>query len=118
MATLMLLQLDQENTRLKAQLESLLREARRNEDRMRRLDRIERQLIGADSLSELIRLLLSEYKTAFGVEQATLTLIDREQVLTELLRENPDTPTPPRLCPTLLPTATGIMELYAHGGIP
>jgi diguanylate cyclase (GGDEF)-like protein len=118
MAMLMLLQLDQENARLKAQLENLLREGRRNEDRMRRMDKIERQLIGATSLGELIRLLLSEYRAAFGVEQATLTLIDRELVLAELLNENSDTPAPARLCPTLLPAATGILGLYAHGMVP
>ena len=108
----MLLQLEQENSRLKAQLENLLREGRRSEDRMRRLDRIERQLIAADSLSEMVLLLLSEYRSAFGVEQVTLILIDSEQVLGKLLSDHPQSAIPSRLCPTLLPAAGTIQGLY------
>ncbi len=112
MAATMLLQLEQENSRLKAQLENLLREGRRSEDRMRRLDRIERQLIAADSLSEMVLLLLSEYRSAFGVEQVTLILIDSEQVLGKLLSDHPQSAIPSRLCPTLLPAAGTIQGLY------
>jgi diguanylate cyclase (GGDEF)-like protein len=112
------LKLDQENTRLKAQLDAMLREARRNEDRMKRMDRIERQLIAADSLSALVALLLSEYKTSFGVEQATLTLVDREHVLAKLLAESPDTAAHSRLHPTLLPAAGGLHLHYGHGLTP
>ncbi len=114
----MLLKLDQENTRLKSQLDSMLREARRNQDRMQRMDRIERQLIAADSLSALVGLLLSEYKTAFGVEQATLTLVDREHVLAKLLVENLDLPTKSRLHPTLIAAAGSLHLHYGHGLTP
>jgi diguanylate cyclase (GGDEF)-like protein len=114
----MLLKLDQENTRLKAQLDGMLREARRNQDRMLRMDRIERQLIAADSLSALVGLLLSEYKTAFGVEQATLTLVDREHVLAKLLAENLDLPTRSRLLPTLIAGAGSLHLHYGHGLTP
>ena len=61
-------QLQAENYSLRQQLEALLFEARCNEDKMRRFDQIERRLIGAPSLVELVRLLLSEYKAAFGVD--------------------------------------------------
>ncbi len=108
----MLIQLDQEIARLKGQMDYLLREARRNEDRMRRLDGIERQLIGADSLSELVRILLSEYRTAFAVEQATLTLVDRDHVLAKLLNENPQVPALPGFSPRLLPSPTSIVGLF------
>ncbi len=108
----MLLQLEQENARLRAQLESLLREGRRNQDRMRRLDAIERQLIAANSLSELVLLLLSQYRSAFGVEQVTLILIDPEQLLQKLLAEPGPSATPSRLCPTLLPAAKNLQALY------
>lgn len=69
--------LQNENFSLRQQLEALLTQARLNEDRMRRFDRLERRLIGAGSLAELVRLLLSEYKQAFGVEFVTLMLVDQ-----------------------------------------
>ena len=74
-----------ENFSLRQQLETLLHEARRNEDKMRRFDQLERQLIGAGSLLELVSLLLSEYKQAFGVEHVTLALVDREMEATRIL---------------------------------
>lgn len=74
-----------ENHSLRQQLEALLREARQNEDKMRRFDQLQRQLIGADSLPELIGLLLSEYKQAFGVEFVTLALLDREYEVARIL---------------------------------
>lgn len=77
--------LQSDNFSLRQQLETLLHEARRNEDKMRRFDQFERQLIGAGSLLELIRLLLSEYKLAFGVEFVTLALIDREYEIARIL---------------------------------
>jgi diguanylate cyclase (GGDEF)-like protein len=81
--------LQAENFSLREQLESLLYEARQNEDKMRRFDQLERQLIGAGSLLELLRLLLSEYKLAFGVEFVSLALIDREQEATRILESGP-----------------------------
>jgi len=45
--------LQSENFSLRQQLETLLLEARRNEEKMRRFDQLERRLIGADSLLEL-----------------------------------------------------------------
>ena len=77
--------LQSENYTLRQQLENLLVEARRNEEKMRRFDQLERQLIGAGSLTELVRLLLTEYKLAFNVEYVTLTLIDPELESTRIL---------------------------------
>jgi len=74
-----------ENVSLREQLERLLHEARRNEDKMRRFDQLERRLIGAGSLLELIRLLLTEYKQAFAVEFVTLALLDRDYEATRIL---------------------------------
>ncbi|MGS0756405.1 DUF484 family protein [Roseateles sp. GG27B] len=68
--------LQAENLALKQQLQRLLREARSNEDKMQRFDQLENRLIGARSIAELIRLLLDEYKLAFGVEFVTLALLD------------------------------------------
>ena len=78
-----------ENFSLRQQLEALLHEARCNEDKMRRFDQIERQLIGAGSLAELVRTLLSEYKSAFGVEHVTLALVDAEYEAARILEAEP-----------------------------
>jgi diguanylate cyclase (GGDEF)-like protein len=78
-------QLQSENYSLRQQLEALLHEARCNEDKMRRFDQLERRLIGAPSLLELVRLLLSEYKAAFGVEWVTLALVDPEYEAARIL---------------------------------
>ncbi|MBA4344423.1 MAG: diguanylate cyclase, partial [Methylibium sp.] len=75
----MLSDLQAENQALRRQLEALLREARSNEDKMRRFEQLEHRLIGAASVLELLRLLLGEYKLAFGIEAVTLTLLDPEQ---------------------------------------
>lgn len=77
--------LQTENFSLRQQLESLLHEARLNEDKMRRFDQLERQLIGAHSLVDLIHLLLSDYKQAFGIEFVALALVDREYEAARIL---------------------------------
>jgi diguanylate cyclase (GGDEF)-like protein len=82
--------LQSENYSLRQQLESLLSEARRNEDKMRRFDQLQRRLIGADSLPELVGLLLSEYKLAFGVECVALALVDEEYEISRILESCPD----------------------------
>jgi two-component system cell cycle response regulator len=77
--------LQSENFSLRQQMETLLFEARCNEDKMRRFDLLERRLIGAGSLLELVRLLLAEYKIAFAVEFVTLALVDRDYEATRIL---------------------------------
>ncbi|MBK7355046.1 sensor domain-containing diguanylate cyclase [Propionivibrio sp.] len=77
--------LQSENFSLRQQLETLLHEARQNEDKMRRFDQLERKLIAASSLLELVRLLLSEYKLAFGIDHVTLALVDKDYEATRIL---------------------------------
>jgi len=77
--------LQSENYSLRQQLEALLLEAQRNEDKMHRFDQIERRLIAAGSLPELISLLLFEYKLAFSVDFVTLALVDRDYEVTRIL---------------------------------
>ena len=77
--------LEAENSSLRRQLETLLHEARQNQDKMRRFDQLERLLIGAGSLLELVRLLLTEYKLAFGLDFVTLALLDRDHEATRIL---------------------------------
>jgi two-component system, cell cycle response regulator len=85
--------LQHENYSLRHQLESLLHEARENERKMRRFDMLERQLIGARSLVDLIRLLLTDYKHAFGLEFVTLALVDREYEAARILETDNDVAT-------------------------
>jgi diguanylate cyclase (GGDEF)-like protein len=71
-------QLEQENAELRRKLDELVREARSNEGKMRRFERLEHRLIGARSFVELLHLLLGDYKQEFGLEALGLTLVDRE----------------------------------------
>lgn len=82
--------LQSENDFLRRQLEALLHEARQNENKMRRFDQFQHKLIGADSLLELIHLLLIEFKLAFGVEFVTLALVDQEYEVARILGNGPD----------------------------
>ncbi len=68
--------LETENAELRGQLAELLRAAKQNEDKLRRFDDLERQIIGAGSLFELIQTVLNEYRHAFAVDTVTLWLID------------------------------------------
>jgi uncharacterized protein YigA (DUF484 family) len=77
-----------ENYSLRQQLEGLLHEARQNETKMRRFDQLERRLIGARSLVELLQALLTDYKASFGIEFVSLALIDREYEATRILEAN------------------------------
>lgn len=73
---LSLAMLQAENQRLRAQLEAMLSEARLNQEKMRRFDQLERQVIGAACLAELIRTLLLDYRTLFELDAVTLALVD------------------------------------------
>lgn len=77
--------LQAENLALRRQLDTLLREARANEEKMLRFEQLEHRLIGARSVAELLRLLLGEYKLAFGIEAVTLTLLDPEHEVRRIL---------------------------------
>lgn len=78
-----------ENLTLRNQLESLLSEARQNEQKMRRFDRIEQRLIASSSLAELIDLLLGDFKTSFELDAVTLMLVDPEYEVARLLELAP-----------------------------
>lgn len=107
-----------ENYVLRQQLEVLLHEARQNENKMRRFDQLQRQLIGAGSLRQLIHLLLSEYKLAFGVEFVTVALIDREHEIPGILESGlgHDGPDHDVACSglTLLQSSAALESLYGE----
>lgn len=109
--------LQSENYLLRQQLDVLLHEARQNENKMRRFDQLQHQLIGAGSLLELIHLLLSEYKLAFGVEFVTLALVDRECEIARVL-ENGLGNDRPSSGLTLLRSSATLETLYSHNRDP
>ena len=74
-----------ENQYLRRQLQSLLAEARQNEEKMRRFDRLERRLIGTRSLAELVNTLLHDYKAVFDLDAVTLALADPEYEAARIL---------------------------------
>jgi len=83
-------QLRSENAALREQLGALLREARANEDKLRRFQRLERRLIAARSLADLLRLLLGDYKQDFGLEAVGLRLVDPDGEVARVLAGEPD----------------------------
>lgn len=109
--------LQSENYSLRQQLEALLSEARQNEDKMRRFDLLQRQLIGANSLPELISLLLSEYKQAFGVEFVTLALLDGEYEVARIIECDADREAIEEGL-TLLQTIAPLASLYPDANSP
>jgi two-component system cell cycle response regulator len=80
--------LDSEARDLRIQLHTLLEEARINEKIFRRFDRLERDLIAAHSLSDLIQSILLGLKFILETDAATLTLVDPEYEITRILEEN------------------------------
>ena len=74
-----------ENQALKQQLANLLQEARVNEEKMRRFDLLERKMISAHALPEIIDLLLHDYRAAFEIEFLSLLLVDPNNEIRNLL---------------------------------
>ncbi len=107
--------LEAENSSLRRQLETLLHEARQNEEKMRRFDQLERLLIGAGSLLELVRLLLTEYKLAFGLDVVTLALLDRDHEATRILEGGLG-----EACSglTLMPSPAPLEAIYRESRLP
>lgn len=68
--------LQAENQRLRTQLDTVMREARLNQAKMRRFDWLERKVIGAASLAALIETLLFDYKLQFELDAVSLALLD------------------------------------------
>jgi len=79
--------LQAENQRLKQQLDSLLHEARLNQDKLRRFDQLERQLVAAPTLAALIDTLLVDYPRLFQLDGVTLALVDPGHEVRALLGE-------------------------------
>ncbi len=77
-----------ENAALRQQLDDLLAEARRNEEKLRRFDQIERRLIGTRSLGEAVRLILDHYREAFELDAVSLSLVDPDYEIARILESD------------------------------
>ncbi len=103
-----------ENRRLQAQLDTLMTEARLNQDKLRRFDQLERKVIGAASLAELVATLLVDYPALFDLDAVTLALVDGQYEVARILGESGASPA--RL--VLLSSEEPLQVLYAAGKRP
>jgi diguanylate cyclase (GGDEF)-like protein len=77
--------LQNENTLLRQQLQSLLEEARLNENKWHRLNQLEKQLIATRTFPDLIQAILQSYKSAYEIDVVTIVLADPEYEITRTL---------------------------------
>lgn len=77
--------LQTENQHLRDRLQTLLAEARLNEQKMHRFDQLERCLIRTHSLAELIQILLCNFKNIFDHDAVALAIIDPEYEAARIL---------------------------------
>jgi two-component system cell cycle response regulator len=85
--TLMRTDLYTENQFLRRQLRELMAQARKNEQKLRRIQAQEYRLISTNSLFELIQRIICDYRTSSSLDFVTLTLIDREYEIQRILTE-------------------------------
>jgi diguanylate cyclase (GGDEF)-like protein len=78
-------ELYQENRQLRYQLKALLAQARQNEQKMLRFNEQEFRLISTNSLADLIRMVVYDYRATFELDVVTLTLIDTEKEINDIL---------------------------------
>ncbi len=76
----------QENQSLKRRQSILINQARRNEQKLQRMQSLEIRLIGTNSLFDLIQQVLENYRTLSGLNSVTLALIDPQYELQRILQ--------------------------------
>ncbi len=79
--------LQAQNDSLRQKLDQFMSEARRNEQKLRRFERLELQLIGLNSLYDLVKTLVYPDKTGFQWDSVSLVLIDPEYELRRMLED-------------------------------
>ncbi len=72
---------------LRNRLESLVKDARRNEVTLRKFQNLELKLLGCSSLAELMQLVAHKSKSTFGWDVLTIVLHDEHQDIKRLLRD-------------------------------
>ncbi len=112
-----LAQLRQENRQLRARLDELLNQARVNERKLRRLQHQEMELLGLDSLAEVILTLTVDYPRAFGLARVTLILVDADGQIQKLFGQMQAGALPQREV-VLLPDAAPLNDLFGRVPVP
>ena len=79
--------LAEEHQKLKQQLDTVISQARENEQKMQRFQAQELRLIGARSLAALIQNVLYNYRTAFALDAVSLVLYDPQYEIHRILDE-------------------------------
>lgn len=77
-----------ETRQLKQHLRNLVDQARANEEKMRRFQAIELQLISAANMLELIETILYDYREAFHLDALTLMLVDPANEFERILKDD------------------------------
>ena len=79
--------LAEEHQKLKQQLDTVISQARENEQKMQRFQAQELRLIGTRSLAALIQNILYNYRTAFALDAVSLVLYDSQYEIHRILEE-------------------------------
>ena len=77
----------EEHQKLKQQLDTVINQARENEQKMQRFQAQELRLIGTRSLAALIQNILYNYRTAFALDAVSLVLYDPHYEIHRILEE-------------------------------
>ena len=80
-------ELQAQNVLLRQKLDEFMSEARRNESKLRRFERLELQLIGMSSLHDLVKTIIYPDPSMFKWDFVTLTLFDPEYEIRRILEE-------------------------------
>ncbi len=67
-------------------MQELLHQAKKNEEKKQRFDKLELHLIGAESFAELFSLLINDYRSIFKLDCISLALIDQKNDLEPLIK--------------------------------
>ena len=76
-----------QNDTLHRQLKALLNQARENEKKLRRLQSLELLLVGANSLFELVQMLIYQYRDDFALDYVSLVLVDHDYEIQHILED-------------------------------
>lgn len=76
-----------ENQLLRRQLRSLLAQAKKNEQKLQRIQSQELNLISTNSLAELVQKIIYDYRTSVGLDIVSLCLVDPEHEIRRILQD-------------------------------
>ncbi|MFK5984749.1 MAG: sensor domain-containing diguanylate cyclase [Pseudomonadota bacterium] len=79
--------IENENAQLKHQLQNILKNAHENEEKLKRFEQIEFKLMEANSLIDLLDVLILDYPSLFNLNFSTLILVDSNSSIKPLLTD-------------------------------